>query len=453
MLNFLTYALLAGYFALVITIGVRAGYKQSSEDFLISDRNRGGFWAGVSLASAWFGGDFLSFYSGLTYSFGWAPLVWTQIGFALGFWVLVYFVQELKTLADKYKMYTLPDYFYQKYSRRCGAALQVCNISLFFGWLMLQFVVGGKLISGFTGFSYTIAVVGMAALTLPYLVFGGYKAVLNTDIVQFLFLSVLSLFLVGKAFDQNITQMPPLSTIGSMGGSATFSTLILMASWIIASGDIWQHLYATRSVKAAKSSLFWALVVSTVLTTIMTMIFLLALPLAQEKAVLEKDFLMFALQNLFPTVLMPFVILLLTISIGSSLDTAAFGTSLSLTNDLVKFGLIPSVRLAFATRISLCVVMVLAILGAYIATDVIDIIFGIAGIASCSAVGLIASFWRSRFSEPAIFWSLILGIGCYILNLVQGWSGAWFDLLPLGTAIVGLLTTEFLYRFNGQRSN
>lgn len=454
MSNFLTYALLFGYFAIVIAIGVRAAYKETSEGFLISDRDRGGFWLGVSLASGWFGGDILTFYSGMTYSYGWAPLFWTQVAFGVGLFLLAFCVPQIKDLADRFKMYMQPDYFHYKYSRRCGAALLVCNFTLFFAWLMLQFVVGGKLIAGFTGFPYYLAVVAMATLTLPYLVLGGYKAVISTDILQFLFLAILCLFLLGKAFTQNVSEMPLLSTVGSMGGDKTFSLVILSSLWTFVAGDIWQHIYAARSAKAAKSSFFWAFIFSGVLILMMTLIFMLALPIAKAQGVSEDNFLIFALQNTFSATFMPFVILLLCIAIISSLDTAAFGASLTLTNNLAsKFGLISPEFLPLATRITLCLLMVFSTISALFATDVIYIIYGIMRLSSVAAPVLIASCLpRWNFSERAIFWGLIAGMCCYVIYLIQGWSGAWLDLLPMTVTTVGLLVVNFIDRSKNTRN-
>ena len=423
----------------MLTVGIVTHRGESDEGFLISDRDRSGFQIGVSISVGWVGGLFFGYYSSTIYTQGWGSPLYVAIGCGLGYLLFGWFVTSLKEYADKHQLYMLPDYFSKKYSRRAGFSLLACNSALFFAWLMAQFVVGGQIVSSLTGMSYQMAVLLMTAITLPYLVLGGFRAVIRTDVVQYALLIVLAVIVIFSSNYSEVKELPPLDTVFSLDLKSMFCLIVMMGLWVIVSGDIWQRIYAAKDVKQARLGLVWAFVSYSVITPIVVWPFLISYGLIEN--VSEAEFLVAALKNAAPSGLSSFVALLLLISIMSTIDTCAFGTSMSITNDfLLKLNLIKEEKLAVCTKYTIAIVLIAAAIFSVFVSNIVDLVYAMMGLASCMAPALFCSFSQKlNAKEPVLFYSVILGIAAYLVRIISGWQDPLFDLMPFVVASAPIL--------------
>ncbi len=143
----------------------------------------------------------VAFSTNATGESGWLLLGLTGMGYAVGaqaFWVVAGEVtgialawllisRRLKRLADDSNSITVPDVLIAKLGdkRHILRAVSVVIILVMVGtYVAAQMVAGGKALSSFLGFDYRTAVVLGAAVIITYTMFGGYKAVAWTDLVQ-----------------------------------------------------------------------------------------------------------------------------------------------------------------------------------------------------------------------------------------------------------------------------
>lgn len=213
----MTWILLVFYLILVLAIGLISRLREDREGFLISDRSRSGLALGSSITVGWIGGGFLGYFSSTIYTYGWAPIVAWCCAVTVGYFLLWIIVSRMKSDGDKFRLYMLSDFYSKKYSRRLGFVFLFCNFSIMFAWLVAQFVVGGQIISSMTKLSYINAIVIMTLITGPYLILGGFKAVLNTDIAQIIILGLIVLIMAIFGIASSDGGFPSANTAFSMG--------------------------------------------------------------------------------------------------------------------------------------------------------------------------------------------------------------------------------------------
>ena len=447
--NQLSLLLLLAYFLAVLALGFKAHKGETSDGFLISDRNRSGLSTGLSITIGWAGGLFYGYYASSVHSHGWAPLFCWIAAIALGFFILGFITPRIKRLADEHAFYMLPDYFNKLYSPRIGFAILLCQFSLFFAWLIAQFIVGAQIVSGFSGLTYQTSIALMALFTLPYLLLGGFKAVLNTDVFQFIAFVVITCFLLLSGLSTKNISLPPLSTSTSLGFDTSFSIVFMGALWVVVSGDVWQRIYATKNTTEAKKSLVWGTLSYSIIALLVCAPFLLSYNASTE--VLNEDFLVFSLQSVFTENFAPIIALMLMISIMSTIDTATFSSAMSITNDFaLKLNLIKKEELTYWTKLVIVVLMVSAALAANYVPNLVNLLYGMMSLATCIAPAILATFFkRWKVSEPALFYSIITGIVVYSIKFSLGFAGPWIDMIPLGSAIAALILVN---RINPKKS-
>ena len=94
----------------------------------------------------------------------------------------------------------MAEYFYQLLGKKNGIMFSVFLITQFFGYLIANFVVSGKVLFHLFPFlSYPVAVMMGAIIILTYLILAGFKAVVRTDFYQLVIMVVMTL-MVGMFF-------------------------------------------------------------------------------------------------------------------------------------------------------------------------------------------------------------------------------------------------------------
>lgn len=187
------------YLAGMLGIGIWA-YRRTNNlsDYVLGGRTLGAWPSALSAGASDMSGWLLLGMPGFAYVAGWEAL-WLALGLLIGTylnWRLV--APRLRSFSQQANnSLTLPDYF----SNRFGDKLAIRGISAFFILLFFTFytssglVAGGKLFESVFQMDYRWAVSLGTLAVVSYTLFGGYLAVVWTDLVQGL-LMVAALLLV-----------------------------------------------------------------------------------------------------------------------------------------------------------------------------------------------------------------------------------------------------------------
>jgi Na+/proline symporter len=183
MLILTDYIIIAAYFILILIVGFWTGKGQAKEEFLISGRQLKSLQATSTIFSSRIGAAILLTYTALVYLYG-LGAYWYFIGSVFGLFVFYFFGAKVKKIADKEKFYTMPDFFFFLKGRFAGYLATLITIIIMFGWVVLNFIAGAKLVSEYTPISYQFSVIIVGLIILLYLLAGGFDAVVKTDIIQ-----------------------------------------------------------------------------------------------------------------------------------------------------------------------------------------------------------------------------------------------------------------------------
>ena len=373
MLTNVDYLLIAFYFLIILVVGVLTGRKQEREDYLIANRKMTSIQATSTIFSSRIGAAILLTYTALVYLYGLGAL-WYFIGAVFGLFVFYFFGKKIKKLADEQNFYTLPDFFFFLKGRFAGYLATLIVVIIMFGWVVLNFTAGAKLIAEYTPIGYEFSVIIVGVVILAYLVAGGFSAVVKTDIIQtvgifLLFILMIYLLIVSET-------KPSLIFKDLFGLPVTELTSFFLAGFFIpmASPELWQRVYAIKDQKHFKRSLFLSSLFYLIIGFILMMIGLVIridLPGIEAGTSLIVGF-----SRLLPVGLAGLSVVIIYSAVSSSADTYLFTTAASVTQDfLEKSGMLRKERLFIMMRICMTVLMILGVTMALVLKDIVDTTF------------------------------------------------------------------------------
>ena len=324
--------LVALYFIIVLIIGIVYSKKESKEDWLIAERKLGAWNISASVAAGFMGGGLLVAYVSYIYEFGMAAF-WVFIGIAFGLLLLLAYYKKVKELSDKEEFYTISDYFKFKYGKSVGiiSAITILLYSLFL--ILIELIGGGRILSGLLGISYSWAVILSAGVVLFYLGLGGFKSVVTTDFFQYLvmilFAGVIAFFLISGS------PVPAKEfNLSGAGFGNAFAFVLLGAFTSFMAPDLWQRIYAARTAKVARNSLYLTSVILLVFGFLITLIGIVAK--INYPNILPGEALLYGLSHLLPSGLLGLGLVMLFAAIMSSLDSYLFILGMNVSEDITK---------------------------------------------------------------------------------------------------------------------
>jgi len=257
-------AFLAVYISALVVIGLVSSRRQRSvTDFWLAGRELGPVTIGFSAAASWITASALLLSTGLFVLIGIGSIwVWVFPNIA-ALAIIAAISGKIKNLPTL----TQPELMEMRYDPmiRAPVALAIAIMMVLFS--VVDFI-GFKLVLGtFFGVEPSLAILIMAASVAFYVSLGGFRAVVRTDILQYLLLLFLAAFVAFITWrlssEQGFSIATAASNLGSdwwnpfvMGGvmGALVFQLALLPGWV-AEQDPWQKVWAARDERAAKLGL------------------------------------------------------------------------------------------------------------------------------------------------------------------------------------------------------
>jgi len=430
------------YFAVLVWIGVRVARAErgddGSESFLAADRDMNMLQTTASTAATDLGGGFSIAMGGLGFTLGISGSWLIAISGLSVVMVSFLMVPKVKRWADRVKGLTTGDLFEARFDRRTGTVAAIVVGLAWFTFVGGQVIAGGKLLQVTLSMNLALAVLLSGSIILAYTAMGGLKAVIYTDVFQFVVLFVGVLFLA-----------VPLGLIevgGWSGIKAHFSASPDTASmirwdavgwkeilgWFFAIFPVWfisiaamQRIVAARDERTARWSFFltgvpieWPLFA--VGSTLIGMLARMLMPDLQDAELATP----MVILELLPAGLAGIVIAAYIAAVMSTADSALIGPVAIFTNDIYHKFLRPGASnrsLVRVARVATLILGILAIGMAYLVPNVLDLIlyaytFGAAGL-FFPMLGLL--FWP-RTTAKGAFWSMLAGGSSAVVWAVLG---------------------------------
>lgn len=176
------------YLSVLISWGIYQGRKvKSGSDYSIAGRRLPGWVAALSERATGESSWALLGLPGAAYAMGLTE-IWTALGCVAGIitaWVLL--AWRLRDEAEKYNVTTFTEYISAKHGET-GRVLRLVSsfaiVFFFFFYVGAQFLGGGKTLHTLFGLNPGTGVLITAAVIVPYTIYGGFRSVVYTDVIQ-----------------------------------------------------------------------------------------------------------------------------------------------------------------------------------------------------------------------------------------------------------------------------
>lgn len=436
--------LIAVYFLIIFAIGFWVKKRESVREYLNADRKVGLLQTTASIVAV-MGGMILVAQATLGFEMGIAA-AWYFAGFTLGMIFLGLCVGKVKKLATEKNFLTLADYFAEKFDHKNRILSAVIIFTALFFLLVGQFIAAGSLFSPLLGINYSAAVLLMMVGVLVYLVLGGFKAVIKTDLLQFFIMAIVFgsiLFVINIG---NYT--PEQINISSVGGSYIIIFLLLGTFAVLSGADIWQRIFSAKDTKTARNASFISAILFFIFGTVLTVIGMAAKN--NFPNIKSEEALYYGLFHLVPLPLMGIAIVFVIAAIMSTIDTELFYLSSSISKDFLKGT--SEEKLAKNIRKYILVLAIISALTAILFSNILTIVFGIVSLSLAVSPSLAASFfWKIK--NNAVFMSMLAGLISLILLVVTGNFNPDNSIITLPVAIVFLIIGQIVFKKKGVLKN
>jgi len=176
------------YMSLLILWGLYQGRKvKSSEDYAIAGRNLPGWVAALSERATGESSWALLGLPGAAYATGLLE-IWTAIGCVVGIifaWIVL--AWRLRDEAEKYEINTFTEYLSKRHGE-VGKWIRIVGsftiVFFFFFYVGAQFLGGGKTLHTMFDVNPKLGMLITAAIIVPYTIYGGFRSVVYTDVIQ-----------------------------------------------------------------------------------------------------------------------------------------------------------------------------------------------------------------------------------------------------------------------------
>ncbi len=476
------------YISLLMLWGVFQGRKvKTDSDFAIAGRALPGWVAALSERATGESSWALLGLPGAAYAMGLSE-IWTAVGCVAGIvtaWALL--AWRLRDAAEKYNATTFTGFLARSHPDKAKWIRLVSSASIvffFFFYVGAQFLGGGKTLHTMFGLDARSGMLITAAVIIPYTIYGGFRSVVYTDVVQALVMIVALVVgpLVGifylahhpevyaQSMGQALAQSGPSFT--SLSGAASgFSIGVVIVggfSWFFGylggQPQLSTRFMAIRDARQAKYArmvgITWTLIAYIGALSIGWIGLAIFGPEGSMGGLADREFVMPAVMlKIFHPV---FAAILITGAIAAMISTADSLLILSATEFsenilkpfLGKDKTISTRHNLFISRIITALLAIIALIiawftgkGTFIFTLVSYVWAGIGG--TFSVVILLTLFWK-RYHGKAVVVTIVYGIGFTILWINTGMEQVISSRLMtfVTTLIVAILSGILLKKDN-----
>lgn len=249
------------YFLAMLGVGMYFYFKnQNEEDYFAGGRSMGAGHIGLSVVATDVGGGFSISLGGLGFVMGLSGS-WMLFTGLVGTWLsAVWLIPKIYPIAHKHRFLTFPQVLKHHYGPGVAVVAGLISFIGYTGFTSAQIMAGAKLAKAtFPAFSQSSIILMMGALAVLYTSFGGIKAVIYTDTIQWIIL-ILGLALIGIPIG--------FAAVGGIDGimnsvrpemlSLSNVSITQLINWAVTIIPIWfvamtlyQRIYAAKDQKTA----------------------------------------------------------------------------------------------------------------------------------------------------------------------------------------------------------
>ena len=447
--------LLFAYFISILFLVLKNRNNKDSEAYFLAGRQLP-FWAlSITFIASWWGGgsavDLIdqAFTHGISsfWIYGMPVLFSTFL-----MYVFAKGIRKIGTISQ-------PQLMEERYNASTALLLSILILIFMVIGSAVQVIVIGKFFSTFFEISYEWAALIGTLIVVSYSFFGGFKGVVITDILQFVFLLIAAITLFIFAYNGANGWAGLQTTVAenqldhffdfthNIGDNMAY-IITFGAAWMI-QANIWQRISATRTPIDAKKMMIMSFLSFLPLYLLVTLTGMLSR--GMYDAVPDGGIASAIIFQQMPPMLAALIFVGICSAIMSTMDSLVNTGALVLTVDIYQ-PLRPDATDSQLVQVGRIATLLVALLSLFIGIK-IDAILTVSWIgsdflATGAFVPLLMGFLWKRGTAPAAMASMVFGILFSTYNLLAafdiGLSVPW-EIASTYQAMVGMLTSFIIY--------
>ncbi len=255
---------------LMVILGVGFYFFKKNKDideYFVGGRKMSSLHIGLSVVATDVGGGFSIGLGGLGFVMG-VSGSWLLFTGLVGAWMSgIFLIPLVSKVARERNFYSFPQFLEYIFDRRVALIAGVISAIGYLGFTSSQILAGAKLASStFEGLTLDQALLVMGEITVVYTVFGGIKAVIYTDTIQWIIL-MGGLTLIGLPFAYHSiggmeaireTLAPAFLKLNNVSWQQLVNwAFTIIPIWFVGM-TLYQRIYAARDTKTARKAWFIA---------------------------------------------------------------------------------------------------------------------------------------------------------------------------------------------------
>ncbi|MFH2002967.1 MAG: sodium:solute symporter family protein [Planctomycetota bacterium] len=412
-------------------------------EFWMASRELPGWRLGISLTSGWLMLGWIGFGMSQIYAYGATGLWLLQIPWFILCILIIILVPFFRRIAAV----SLPQAIGRRFGPSARYLTAVLSFCVFLSWTGAELVMVKTLVAPSLGFTEANANWMLVLFIVPILIYtmlGGFRAIITTDLIQFLIMALFILVLGGWAYSK-ASSLAPEGIAAALkevvppfaGGKEALNPYFLgwifpvalligyLPGWLIEQ-DLTLRIQAAPTTKEArKGAVIGFFLITLFIIVIPAFVAFCALvvfnPAGENAAAIGADYtgIILAFIQQMPAWLGILMFLGLVACQMSTVDTFSNVTAMPLAYDLVEpLGMKGASRKKVAAMAQLIsgAAIVLALLYAFISSSLGDVYYLSSGILSaCIAVPAIAVFWKRATTAGVIVGSVLGGVSTFAM--------------------------------------
>lgn len=452
----LTIVFLSLYVIGIIAVGVWNRKNTSAEAYFLASRKLPAWLLAITFIASWWGGgsaiDLVDHAHANGLSSFWIYGVPVLIATFLMF-VFAKGIRNIGTISQ-------PQLMEQRYNATAALLLTVFIIIFMVIAAAIQIIVVGRFFHAFFDLSYEMGAVIGVTIVLTYSLFGGFKGVVLTDLLQFFFFLITAGILFGLTYHNSggMELVEKLSIVNNKVGYTSFFNnvadnlayvITFGTSWMI-QANIWQRISAAKSAVAAKRMMLLSFIVFIPLYLMVTYTGMFSSVLYDT--VPSGGIIPDMVKNIANPLLSAFIFLGLCSAIMSTMDSLINTGALSLSVDVYQKYVKPNSSAESSVAIARIATIAVAFIALLIALKIQSVLtiswIGSDFLTTGAFIPLVLGFLWKRGTATAAVVSMLFGLAFSTYNLLIALGialpAAW-EIASATQALVGISISFILF--------
>ncbi len=452
----LSLILMALYVASILVVGITSRKSSSNDAYFLASRELPAWLLAITFIASWWGGGSAIDLVDHAHQNGMSSFWIYGVPVLIATGLMLLFAKRIRNIGT----ISQPQLMQERYNSTAGLLLTIFIIIFMVIAASVQVIVIGKFINTFYDISYETGAIIGTLIVLLYSLFGGFKGVVFTDFLQFIFFLITGGFLCYLTYNQSggFEAMQANAIANNKLGYTSFFhnvadnmayVITFGTSWMI-QANIWQRISAAKNAIDAKKMMIYSFFAFIPLYLMVTYTGMFASTMYDT--VPASGIVPDLIRNISNPFISAIMFVGLSAAIMSTMDSLINTGALSLTVDIytkyINTEASPAQNVRIG-RLSTFIIGALALIIALQIKSVLTISWIGSDFLTCGAfIPLVLGFVWARGTATAAIISMLFGLLFSTYNLLVALGVdlpvAW-EIASAYQAIIGICISLFLY--------